>query len=247
MSDRGVDGSSCAVRESAGQVPVAAPRYGVVKLAVGLSAVLLLFVLGACARLAGVTRWGLRIDESIAFHGRTTTLTAVANTFTTIATPEVVGVAAIVVLPLALAFGRRRLDAVRALCILGGALALAWVAKALIAEHRPPAALWAAPADSGASYPSGHTTVAAAIAVILVVVAWTRVWRAVALVVGGLYTLGVAVSRVYLANHYPIDVVASVICALAAGLVVSGLAALPAVHRRLARFDTVRPRQEPAR
>ena len=62
-------------------------------------------------------------------------------------------------------------------------------------------------ADSGASYPSGHTTAAAVLAVSLVVVAATLAGRSAAFVLGGLYAVAVAGSRVYLADHYPPDVI----------------------------------------
>ncbi len=88
-------------------------------------------------------------------------------------------------------------------------------------------------ADSGASYPSGHTAAAAVLAVALVIVVTRARLRLAALVLAGGFAVAVAVSRVYLGDHYPLDVLGSVLCALAAGFVVVGLAALPAVRRRL--------------
>ncbi len=61
--------------------------------------------------------------------------------------------------------------------------------------------------DSAASYPSGHTTTAAVLAVALIVIAATYASRSAALVLGSLYVLAVAASRVYLADHYPLDVI----------------------------------------
>lgn len=222
-------GSRLAVVESA-------PGGDVVRLVPGIALIAVVLGLGVLGRTAGITRWGLRIDESIAGHLRTESWTAVAAALTRSATPEVVGIA-VVVLPLALAALRRWADAVRALCVLGGALALAVVAKWVIAEPRPPSLLWAIPADSGDSYPSGHTAVAAAIVVALVVVARTRRGRAEVVLAGGVYTLAVAASRVYLANHYPLDVIGSLLDALAAGFVVAGLTRLAVVHRWLSRLD----------
>jgi membrane-associated phospholipid phosphatase len=62
--------------------------------------------------------------------------------------------------------------------------------------------------------------------------------RSAALVVAGLYVVAVAASRVYLADHYPLDVIGSVLCAVAAALIVTGLAALPALQPLLRRLDT---------
>lgn len=221
------------------------PAHATAKLGIGMALIAATFLLGACAQLAAVTRWGLHIDQTIADHYRAPARTAVATVLTRIATPEIVGIGAIILLPLAFVLARRRSDALQILCIVAGTLAAALVAKLLIAENRPPAALWAIPADSGASYPSGHTAVAAAVVVALVVVARNRAWRTVALTVGAVYTLAVAASRIYLANHYPPDVIGSILCALAAGFIVTGLAKLRPIRPHLARLDGHR-NEEPA-
>jgi undecaprenyl-diphosphatase len=93
-------------------------------------------------------------------------------------------------------------------------------------------------ADSGSSYPSGHTTTAAVFAVALVVIATTLVGRSAALVLGGMYVIAVAGSRVYLADHYPPDVIGGMLCALAAAFIVTGLAALPVLQPYLQRLGT---------
>ena len=54
---------------------------------------------------------------------------------------------------------------------------------------------------------------------------------------GVLYAVAVAASRVYLADHYPLDVLGGMLCALAAAFAVTGLAALPAVQPWLRRLD----------
>jgi undecaprenyl-diphosphatase len=201
-----------------------------------LPLVVLMFALGVLSKTL-LAQAQLRLDRYVAEHDRTPVLTSLARAATTIATPEIVGLAALVLIPLALLIGRRRVAALRSLCVLGGALALALVTKSLIGEPRPPTALWALQADHSPSYPSGHATVAAAIAVALVLAATTTAWRATATVLAGAYALAVAASRVYLADHYPLDVLGSIGCAVAAGFVVAGLAALPALRRRLNRID----------
>jgi undecaprenyl-diphosphatase len=143
----------------------------------------------------------------------------------------------LILVPLVLLLMRRRLDAAKVFCMFAGAFALAEISKLLVNEHRPPTALQVVAADSGVSFPSGHATVAAVLAVALVVIAATFAWRAAALVLGVLYAVVVAASRVYLGDHYPLDVLGSMLCALAAAFIVTGLAALPALQPYLRRLE----------
>jgi undecaprenyl-diphosphatase len=198
----------------------------------------LVLLLGLLAKTGPVSRLDLRVDRHIATHDRISMLTTLARAISTIATPEIVGVGLMIVLPLVLVLASRRLDALKVFCMFGGALVLAEIGKKLINEHRPPTSLWAMTADSGSSYPSGHTTTAAVIAVALVVIATTLAGRSAALVLGGMYVIAVAVSRVYLADHYPPDVIGGMLCALAAAFIVTGLAALPALQPYLQRLGT---------
>jgi membrane-associated phospholipid phosphatase len=211
-------------------------RSGLGRLAVGAGLAVAVLILGVIAKIGPVARLDLRVDQHIAARHRTAELTALAKAASEIATPETVGLALLIGLPLLL-LARRRLDAVKVFCMFAGAFALAEVGKKLIAEHRPPVSLQAMAADSGASYPSGHATTAAVAAVALIVIAAAG-WRYAAVVLGGLYAVAVAASRVYLADHYPLDVLGGMLCALAAAFAVTGLAALPAVQPWLRRLDT---------
>ena len=216
--------------------PARAPRQGLARLVAGVALSILVLLLGLLAKTGPVSSLGLRVDRHIAAYDRTGTLTALARGATTIATPETVGIGLMILVPVLLVLARRRLDALRAFCIFAGASALAEIGKKLVGEHRPPRSLWAMTAGSGSSYPSGHTTIAAAFAAVLLVVAATYAGRSAALVLGGLYALAVAASRVYLADHYPLDVLGGLLCAVAAAFVVTGLAALPAVQPYLRRL-----------
>jgi len=212
-------------------------RSGLVRLAVGAGLAITVLILGVIAKIGPVARLDLRVDQHIAARHRTAEQTALAKAASGIATPETVGLALLIGLPLVLLLARRRMDAVKVFCMFAGAFALAEVGKKLIAEHRPPVSLQAMAADSGASYPSGHATTAAVAAVALIVIA-AGGWRYAAVVLGGLYAVAVAASRVYLADHYPLDVLGGMLCALAAAFAVTGLAALPAVQPWLQRLDT---------
>lgn len=219
-------------------------RYrGTGKLLTGVGLCVAVLLLGELAKAGPVARLDLRIDEHIAAHDRTSALTSLAKFATSLGTPETIGAGLMILVPVILFLMRRRLDAVKVFCMFGGALALAEVAKKLVNEHRPPAALQAMAADHSGSFPSGHTTAAATLAVALVVVAATFAGRVTALVLGGLYAVAVAVSRFYLGDHYPLDVLGAMLCAVAAAYVVTGLAALPALQPFLRRLEPANTRR----
>jgi membrane-associated phospholipid phosphatase len=234
--------NAAAARAYQPHAPGWAPRFGLAKLLTGVALIVLVLLLGVLAKTAPVAHLELRADRHIATHDRISMLTTLARAISTIATPEIVGVGLMIVIPVILVLAHRRLDALKVFCIFAGAFVLAEVGKKLINEHRPPMSLWAMKADSGASYPSGHATTAAVLAVALIVIAASLAGRSAALVLGGLFTFAVAASRVYLADHYPLDVIGSMLCALAAAFIVTGLAALPALQSGLRRLDTPRGR-----
>lgn len=216
----------------------AATSAALPRLITGIALCAGVLLLGVIARLGPVARLDLHVDQHIAAHDRTSALTALTRALSTIGDISTAGVAAVIAVPVILWLVRRRADAVKALCLFGGAFALAEVGKVLINEHRPPMALQAMAADHSPSFPSGHATTAATIGVVLVViVAVGARWRGTALVVGTLYALAVAASRVYLADHYPLDVAGGILCALAAAFVVTGLSGLPLVRSWLAKLE----------
>lgn len=225
------------------------PRPGLARLLAGVALGGLVLLLGVVAKTGPVAGFDLRVDRHIAAYDRTSALTAAARAVTMLATPEIVGVGLMILIPVLLVLARRRPDAAKAFCMIAGAFALAEIGKKLINEHRPPASLWAMKAGSGASYPSGHTTTAAVLAIAVVAVVTTGyAVRTAAIVLGSLYALAVAASRVYLADHYPLDVIGGILCALAAAFIVTGLAELPALQPHLRRLEAVRGRgaQRPA-
>ena len=213
------------------------PGLGRLLTGAGLCAAVLL--LGVVVKSGPVARLDLRADERIAAHDRTSALTSLAKFATDIGKPETIGLGLMILVPVILFLMRRRLDAVKVFCMFGGAFALAEVAKKIVNEPRPPAALQAVAADHSGSFPSGHATAAATLCVALLVIAATFAGRVTALVLGGLYAAAVAVSRFYLGDHYPLDVLGSLLCALAAAFVVTGLAALPALQPYLRRLEPV--------
>ncbi|GAA0371440.1 hypothetical protein GCM10009530_22000 [Microbispora corallina] len=206
------------------------------KLTSGLVVLAALFGLGLAAKTAVLTRWDIAFDEQLA-ERRDGALTWLAKSATD-ASQTLVGVALAILIPSVLWMLHRRRDAVRVLLALCGALVLALVAKVTVSEHRPPARLWVEAPDNAQSFPSGHTTIAAAVALALVLVLRGRA-RALAAVLGALVTAGVALARMYLGVHYPPDVAGGVLTAISALLLALGFLELPPVAGRLT------PRERP--
>lgn len=94
----------------------------------------------------------------------------------------------------------------------GGTMALNLLAKYHFERLRPDFyhQVCSAPAHQlpDPSFPSGHAMASLALAFTLGIVCWRTRWRWLAWGVGLLFALGVAWSRLYLAAHYPSDVLA---------------------------------------
>lgn len=106
---------------------------------------------------------------------------------------------------------RKRRESLFVLACGAGALLISTALKLLFQRARPDADLrYLIDAPNSFSFPSGHAMGSACVVGSLVVVACVllpRGLRALAIVVGGAYVLGVATSRVYFGVHYPSDVI----------------------------------------
>jgi membrane-associated phospholipid phosphatase len=113
-----------------------------------------------------------------------------------------------------LVYRRRRRDAVFATLAVGGAGVLVTMLKLLFRRVRPD--LWVSVApETDYGFPSGHATLNTALAATLVVLLWRTRWRWPAVAVGIIWVLAVDLSRLYLGVHYPSDVSAGTLGALA--------------------------------
>jgi undecaprenyl-diphosphatase len=103
-----------------------------------------------------------------------------------------------------------------------GAGAIAGVVKAVVGRGRPAATLQLA-AESGASFPSGHTTdttafVLAVTLVIAIVILRRQVARALTVAAAAVISIGMGTSRLVLGVHWPTDVLAGMALGAAVAL-----------------------------
>lgn len=112
-----------------------------------------------------------------------------------------------VALVLVLTLLRRFREATFATFALAGAALLNVAAKHSFARIRP--ALWnSISPETTFSFPSGHAMGSAALACVLIVLAWGTRWRWPVVALSGGFVLAVGLSRVYLGVHYPSDILA---------------------------------------
>ncbi|CAL8973790.1 hypothetical protein CELL_01620 [Cellulomonas sp. T2.31MG-18] len=197
----------------------------------GLVAVLLAGLL--IPPLHGWTAAELSVDQWLSAH-HVPMLNAMAAVIGTVVSPPV-GFGLLVVLCVV---GARRMGVRRAVVLLGIAgatLAGGVVLKVLVHRPRPDIALLASPppVDTSFSYPSGHTTVATVLVVTALALLGRR-QRRWAVPVGLVLVAVVAVSRVYLGLHYPLDVVAAAVYAACGFAFLSALATTAPLRRVLA-------------
>ncbi|MFN8215081.1 MAG: phosphatase PAP2 family protein [Solirubrobacterales bacterium] len=156
---------------------------------------------------------------------RSSQLTAIAHVLSAFGSGYVVAPLAVVVAVLLFARGRRTAALAIAVSTLGAA-AISTSDKLLVGRPRPP--VEHLEAVSTASFPSGHTTTAAAFYLALLI-AWValrsrrRTVLLPAATAACLLIIGVAVSRVYLGVHYPSDVVAGLLLGSVWSLLVGAL------------------------
>lgn len=179
----------------------------------------LALLLGLWAKGAG--RFSPELGWDIALsHDRVGVFSAVALWINTVLQP--LGGVVILAAACLLLWSRRGLPTALAF---GSTVCAGWLpaalGKVLVDRARPPlTATHALVPELGTdSFPSGHTELAAALvlAAVLVIAVTRRIRRLVG-IIGGVFTLVVATSRLYLGVHYPSDVLGSLLAATAGAL-----------------------------
>ncbi len=151
----------------------------------------------------------LQTMQAIAGH-RDATLTSIAWVVTEAGS-------FILLAPVSIAFlllrrWKRPADDIALVVIAAGSALLPLLVKQIVARPRP--AIEHLSNLSSLSFPSEHTTQAAAIYLTIAIMlsrGLTRGWRELAIVLGVVIALAVAWSRVYLGVHYPTDVAAGLL------------------------------------
>ena len=171
-----------------------------------------LAVLTALAGI-GLRAWAPGFDaqamQAIA-GGRDATLTSIAWVVTEAGS-------FVLLAPLSIAFlllrrWKRPADDVALVVIAAGSALLPFVVKLIVARPRP--TIGNLSHLSSLSFPSEHTTQAAAIYLAIAIMlsqTLARGWREAAIAIGVVIALAVAWSRVYLGLHYPTDVAAGLL------------------------------------
>lgn len=178
-------------------------------------------------------RFAFEVPTLLWVHAHATPmLTRLSLVLHTFGGPELMG-GVFILIVLGLWFTHRRQQAVFALLGLGSAVTVAFAMKLLFNRARP--ALWPRlVVENGASFPSGHSTVAAALATFVALLAWRSRWRWPVLIVAVLYAFFMGYGRIVLGVHYPTDVLAGWLTGLACVL---GAYSVLGVSLRALRLD----------
>ncbi len=133
-----------------------------------------------------------------------------------------VGGLTIIGLLILLYYKQRRNALILALGVAGSAI-INIILKLIFQRDRPQ--LWERiVVENSASFPSGHAMASASLALCAIVIFWPTRWRYPVLISGIIYMFVIAFTRLYLGVHYPTDIIAGWLMAIAWVLIVAGLA-----------------------
>jgi membrane-associated phospholipid phosphatase len=150
---------------------------------------------------------------------RTPVFTTLVNGFTQTGGPIGMPIIAVVVTVILMRVSHAVRPLILTLVAAGGSLAMTLAIKSLVGRSRPPLAEAVPPYESSASFPSGHALNAIVItgilvySILLIVHTQRAAWLTV--IVGGVYSIAIGLSRVYLGHHWLSDVVGAWLLGLA--------------------------------
>jgi len=195
--------------------------------------------------------WLTGCDESVTswiVAHRTPVLDAVAVTVTNLGSPAATAALAVLVAAFLTWRTRSPLPGAVLVATVGAAAVSSTALKLLIGRSRPPAAVQQI-VETDLSFPSGHVTGTATLAVMIVVIATVGMRpriRVLLTVVAGLAAVVVAATRVYLGVHWLTDVIGGAL--LAAFWITIGATTLHSVSvSAVTVFDGSPQRRDPAR
>lgn len=178
-----------------------------------------LLAIGIATNLEGGLPWDLPISLSVHAMARPY-LDLFASYFTQLGIYW--GVAPFVIFLALIFLWQRKWRSISYLVITAlGAIWLNHITK--LTFHRPRPQVWELfyPLPSDFAFPSGHALSSMVLVVILANLTWGTRWYKWVLFLGSLFVLGIGWTRVYLGVHYPSDVLAGWMLAIAWGIGVS--------------------------
>jgi len=113
-----------------------------------------------------------------------------------------------------LIFTKRFYKATLLVAGVGGVAAINFLLKIIFERPRPDLWNWLI-TETQFSFPSGHASASSALALCIVVMLWNTKWRALSIVLAGIYILVIGVSRLYLGVHFPTDIIGGWLVSLA--------------------------------
>ncbi|WP_324277587.1 phosphatase PAP2 family protein [Blastococcus brunescens] len=200
-------------------------------------------VLGLLVTAVLTDTWLGRLDRDIVaslVEERTAFRSDLATAVSTLGGTRAVIAVGLSAAVLALAVTGRRRPALFVVVTLVGEVLLYFVVAQIVGRLRPDVADLVSELPSGASWPSGHSAAAAALygaVAALVLVSSRSPWRWAVLALPVVLAPAIGLSRLYVAAHYPTDVVAGLVLGGAWVLVCARFVLVPAAADAARRAD----------
>lgn len=157
---------------------------------------------------------------------RSTGMTAIVSALTVMFSPVWVGIWTVVIAGFLVVRDRSVLRAAQLLATVAVVGVACEIVKVAVGRARPPVAHQIGGPELSLSFPSGHVSGTAALAIgvaVIVTARSSRLRRGVAITIGTVVAVIAAITRLYLGLHWLSDVVAAIVLAGALALIVPGV------------------------